>query len=62
MSVTSIRDRLQQTLQCERSILQFYRELAERLANTDMGRACREAAAAAEARVRQVSAWLNCIN
>ncbi len=62
MNVTSIKDKLQQTLQCEQSILQFYLELAERLGETDMGSTCLEAAAAAQNRVDQVSAWLNCMS
>lgn len=60
MSVTSIKDQLQRTLAYEQVILQFYRELGDRLPNNEMGRVCREAAAAAEARVDQLSAWLNC--
>ncbi len=58
--IISIKDQLQQTLNYEQVILQFYRELAERLADTDMGQTCREAAASAEARVNKIDAWLQC--
>jgi hypothetical protein len=60
MSVTSIKDQLQMTLAYEKAILQFYRELGERLANSDMGQACRAAAVEAEKRVQQLSEWLEC--
>jgi hypothetical protein len=60
MAVISIQEQLERTLAFEKVILQFYRELGERLTGTDMGQACREAAAAAQARVDQLSAWLYC--
>ena len=60
MAVTSIQEQLERTLACEKVILQFYLELGERLTGNEMGQACREAAAAAQARVDQLSAWLDC--
>jgi rubrerythrin len=60
MAVTSIKEQLQRTLAYEKVILQFYRELGERLTGSDMGQVCREAAAAAQDRVNQLSAWLDC--
>lgn len=62
MALTSIRKQLEQTLATEQVLLQFYRELGERLANNGIGSACREAAAAAQDRVDQLSAWLDCRN
>jgi hypothetical protein len=60
MAVIGIKEQLQRTLAYEKVILQFYRELGERLAGSDMGRVCREAAAATQDRVDQLSAWLDC--
>jgi hypothetical protein len=60
MAVVSIKEQLQRTLAFEKVILQFYRELGERLTGSDMGEACREAEAAAQDRVDQLSAWLDC--
>ena len=60
MGLTSIKEQLQRTLAYERVILQFYRELGDRLAGSDMGHVCREAAASAQNRVNQLAAWLDC--
>ena len=59
MAVISIKEQLQRTLVHEQVILQFYRELGERLTGNDIGQACREAAAAAQDRVDQLAAWLD---
>ncbi|MGD0621368.1 MAG: hypothetical protein ABSA82_02735 [Thermacetogeniaceae bacterium] len=60
MALTSIKEQLQRTLAYERAILQFYGELGERLADSDMGQVCRAAEAAAQDRVNQLSDWLDC--
>ncbi len=60
MALISIKEQLQRTLAYETVILQFYRELGERLADSDMGQVCRAAAAAAQDRVDQLSDWLDC--
>ena len=62
MSVVSIKEQLQRTLAYEQVILQFYKELGDRLPNNDIGLACKEAAAAAQDRVDQLSAWLDCLS
>jgi rubrerythrin len=62
MALTSIKKQLEQTLATEQVLLQFYRELGERLGNNDIGQACKTAAAAAQERVAQLSAWLDCRN
>lgn len=62
MSVVSIKEQLQRTLTYEQVILQFYKELGDRLPNNDIGLSCKEAATAAQDRVDQLSAWLDCLS